>query len=242
VSSVAYSYEQLDYDHRRDLSSKSHTVSLGLVHDLSFYLPGLKGRGNLGYNRNLFSAATVDSYSATLGASYALHELWSVTADAGGRYTRIDATLAQATPQGVQSVEDTSGNAGWVANVALAYRGELSSGNLVFLRNVTVASGLGGAAERTAVVLDLSRRLSYEFSARLSAGYYLNKSKQGEFSVQSIDDTTLRVNPFVRYEFSPDMAAEASYQYTRIIHSLSDTAAGQNLFLIRFVASLPLIE
>ena len=126
--------------------------------------------------------------------------------------------------------------------MALAYRGELLSGNLSFLRNVTVASGLGGAAERTAVVLDLSRRISYELSAGGTAGYYLNTSGTGEFSAQPIDEATLRINPFVRYEFSRDLALEASYQYTRISYNLSDQAAAQNLFMIRLVAGWQLLE
>lgn len=242
MSSAAYSFERVDYDDREDLDSQSHTATLGLVHQLGFHLPGLNGRGNLGFNRNLFSTTTVDSFSATIGASYALHELWSATADLGGRYTRSEVRVARLSPQGIENEEQTTNDTGWLANVALSYRGELSSGNLVFLRNVTVASGFGGAAERTALVLGLNRRLSFELSARISAGYYLNQSEQGEFSNQAIDETTFRINPSLRYEFSPELAVEASYQYTRISYSLSDREAGQNRFLIRCFASLPLFE
>ena len=242
ISSFAYSFERIDYDRRADLGSQSHTLNLGLVHDLSLYLPGLKGRGNFGFSRNVFSSATVDGYFASVGASYALHELWSVTADAGGRYTRTDASSGLLTPQGVENVQQTGGDTGWVANVALSYQGELSSASLVILRNVTVASGLGGAAERTALALDLNRRLSYQLSTGGSAGYYLNQSDPGEFSARAIDEATLRINPFVRYAFSPDLTLEASYQYTRVIYRLSDSAAGQNRFMVRLVASLRLLE
>ena len=242
TSSVAYSYDQLDYDNRRDLDSRSHSATLALVHQLGLHLPGLNGRGTLGLNRNDFSAATVDSLSAMVGASYALHELWSAGADLGGRYTTSDARTASPSRPAMESVERTSNSTGWVANVALSYRGELSSGNLFFQRNVSVASGLGGAVERTALVLDLNHLLSYEFSARLSAGYYLNQSEQGELSAKAIDETSFRINPSLRYEFSPELAAEASYQYTRIIYHLSDRWAGQNRFFIRLSGYLPLFE
>lgn len=242
VSSVAYSFERVDYDRRSDLDSRSHTADLGLVHDLSLYLPGAKGRGNFGFNRNLFSTATVVSYSATIGASYALHELWTVTADAGGRYTRVAATSEQITSQGGQNPRGASAHAGWVANLALAYRGEFSGASLAFLRNVTVASGLGGAAERTAVVLDLRGRPSSQLSTGASAGYYLNQSAKGEFSAQPIDERTVRISPFIRYEFSPDLALDASYQYTWVSYRLSDTTAGQNRILIRLVGRWQLLE
>jgi hypothetical protein len=242
TSSLSYAFEKIDYDNRGDLRSQSHLAGLGVTHDLGLYLAGLQGRGNLGFNRNIFSAARVDNYSATVGASYALHELWSATADAGVRYTRLETTSTQPTAPGAINQGQTSGNAGWVANLTLSYRGEFSRANLTFLRNVMVASGLGGAAERTALVFDLNHRLSQEFFIGTSAGYYLNQSDRGEFSGQPIDETTLRINPFVRYAFSPELMLDASYQYTRIVYHLVDSAAGQNRFLIRLVARWQLLD
>ncbi|MEK7394192.1 MAG: hypothetical protein AAB214_16660 [Fibrobacterota bacterium] len=244
---LSYGYERLDYKSQANLDSEQHTVGLGFIHDLGQSFPNTKGRANLGYARSKFTGLDVENYTVTVGFSREIHELWSILADVGARYTRSELdilrpvevapgffTLARGT--------DTSNNTGWIAKVALAYKGERDTGNLSFYRDVTVAAGRGGAAERTAVTLDLAHRGSYEFTGLFSTGYYVNRSEAGQFSGQAIDERTVRVRPALRYAATKNIDVEAAYQYTRVLYRQVDAEASQNVVYLRAALRYPVVE
>ena len=107
---------------------------------------------------------------------------------------------------------------------------------------MTAASGRGGAAERNAVGLGLARRFLYELSGTFSAGYYRNFSDAGEFSLQGIDEQTVRARPGLRYDFTKDISVEAAYQYTRLRNRISSETAEQHAGTLRFAVRYPLYE
>jgi hypothetical protein len=230
---LSYGYDRIDYQSQSNVNSEQHTVGLGFTHDLGRYLSNTKARANLGYSRGRFTGADVENYTVTVGFSREIHELWSVLADVGARYTR-----SQFDVPGAESSNDT----GWIAKVALAYKGERGTGNLSFFRDVTVAAGQGGAVERTAVTLDLAHRGSYEFTGLFSAGYYVNRSEAGQFSSQAIDERTVRVRPGLRYAATKNIDVEAAYQYTRVLYRQSDSAASQNVVYLLAALRYPVVE
>jgi opacity protein-like surface antigen len=230
---LSYGYDRIEYQNQENVDSEQHTVGLGFTHHLGQYLSNTKARANLGYSRSTFTGADVESYTMTVGFSREIHELWSMLADVGARYT-----WSQFDVQGTESSNDT----GWIAKVALAYKGERDTGNLSFNRDVTVAAGQGGAVERTSVTLGLAHRGSYEFTGLFSTGYYWNRSEAGQFSGQAIDEQTVQVRPGLRYAATKNIDVEAAYQYTRILFRQTDTAASQNVVYLRAALRYPVVE
>jgi Putative beta-barrel porin 2 len=230
---LSYGYDRIDYQSQANVDSEQHTVGLGFTHDLGQSFPNTKARANLGYSRSMFTGADVENYTLTVGFSREVHELWSVLADVGARYTRSKLDVP-----GTES----SNNPGWIAKVALAYKGERTTGNLSFYEDVTVAAGRGGAVERTALTLDLARRGSYEFTGLFSAGYYWNRSETGQFFGPAIDERTVQVRPALRYAATKNIDVEAAYQYTRVLYQQNDTSASQNVVYLRAALRYPVVE
>jgi hypothetical protein len=244
---LSYGFDKIDYKDRTDLDSESHGASLTLVHDMERVFPLTKGRVGFGYARSRFEGLDVDNYRATLGFLREVTELWSVLVDAGGRYTRSEFDVLRTVlvpPATIVFVPDTKteDGFGWVADVSMMYRGEKNRGSLSFSRDVSASIGRTGATERTAVVLEVGRRFTYEFSGSVSAGYYWNMSDAGEFSTGEIDEKTVRVRPNLRYAFTKNISLEAAYQFTRIDSGTPGRPAEQNLAFLRFAVQMPLIE
>jgi hypothetical protein len=239
-ASLAYSYEQDDYVSPQFTDLKWHNAELSLVHNLDRFMRSTRASMDLGYAHYGFSGSDVDNFSVSVGLGSDLNEVWSVQASVGGRYTVSEFETLQ--PQFVPPfffvlvpVKDTSREWGWVGQLALSYRGETTSGNLAFASNVMPASGQSsGTTIRTSLVADARRRLTYELSAGMAVGYYLNKSNPGAFAGQKIDDQTLLVTPNLRYEFSRDMFIEASYQYTKVWQNVSRTEVDRNMVFVTF--------
>ena len=244
-ASLSYVYQQDVFDNARFTNMTWHDVSLDFTHDLSRWMPATKGLASFGYAHYTFAGSTVDNYSATIGASRAFNEKWSLLAYAGGRYTRSVFETVQ--PQFLNPfifilvpVTSSSNVWGWVGQLALSCKGEKTDGSLTFNSDIQPASGqTSGTTVRTSVVANIGRRFSYELYGGMSLGYYRNKSNPGEFSGQAINEETLSVAPRVRYEFTRDMSIETSYQFTRVLYKINDTEANRNLFFVRFYIQNP---
>ncbi|OGP79846.1 MAG: hypothetical protein A2Z13_08265 [Deltaproteobacteria bacterium RBG_16_64_85] len=234
AAGLSYGYNRVDYPDQPLQDSETHSGSVNLVVDLGQRFTETKGRAGFSYASNRFTGLTVENYAFTVGVQKGATELWSVQADIGGRYTRSEFDFLFG--------KEKTDNWGWVANVSLFYKGERGNGSLGYGRSVTAASGRGGAAERNAVVLDLARRFLYELSGTFSAGYYRNFSDAGEFSLQGIDEQTVRARPGLRYDFTKDISVEAAYQYTRLRNRISSETAEQHAGTLRFAVRYPLYE
>jgi len=230
---LLYLYDQIKFQSQSNLDSEQQTVGFGFFHDLAQFFSGTKARVNLGYSLNHFTGSDVENYILTVGFSKEVHELWSVIADVGGRYTRSWFDVP-----GAESSNDT----GWIGKIAMEYKGERNTGNLAFYQNVTVAAGQGGAAERTSLTLDLAHRGSYEFTGLFSGGYYWNRSETGQFSGPAIDERTVQVRPGLRYAATKIIDVEAAYQYTRVLYRQTDTVASQNVVYLLVALRYPVVE
>jgi opacity protein-like surface antigen len=225
-ANLSYSYERSDYKDPGFADLTAHDINLGFIHDLSKYFSATLGRMNLGYSRYQSQDTTVDYYYATIGMSRALSEKWNILIDAGGSYT----------------LQETSKGVDWVSQATLSYKGEKTNGELTFSHRMMPVTGTAGTAERTALTLNVKHRFTYEFSGRLSAGYYINKSEAGKFSTTPLDQATFSVTPVLRYEFTKDIALEASYNFALVKYKQPETEAQRNLFMINFIIQYPLFE
>jgi hypothetical protein len=232
AGNLSYTFDRIDIRNSAASDSTTHAVTAVAVHDLGQRFPGTKGRAVLGASWNLFDQSKVTNYSAAVGIERAVHELWSVVADVGVRYTRSEFDV----------IADTEDDFGWTANVSAVYKGEKSGGSLTLYHDVAVAPGRGGATQRSAAVLDLRTRSTWELSGFLSTGYYRNQSDAGQFSVQAIDERTVRVRPGVRYDATRNILIEAAYQYTRLTRDSPDSTASQNLAYLMATLRYPLYE
>jgi hypothetical protein len=249
-ANLSYSYERSDYKDPRFLDLTAHDINLGFIHDLSKYFSATLGRMNLGYSRYQSQDTTVDYYYATIGMSRALSEKWNILIDAGGSYTRSQfevETLEFVPPSFSRIVreQETGKGVGWVCQATLSYKGEKTDGGLTFSHRMmpaTGTAGTAGTAERTALILNVRHRFTYEFSGRLSTGYYINKSEAGQFSTTPLDQATFSVTPVLRYEFTKDIALEASYNFALVKYKQPETEAQRNLFMINLIIQYPLFE
>lgn len=237
---LAYVYQQVDYRGSSVSGEQLHSVTSGLLYDLSEVVPLLKLRTNLAYSNSGYTTATVENYSTTVGFSYPLHELWSIQADAGGRYTR--STFDKPVSNSVAALEQSSEDIGWVASMALTYRGELNSASLGVSRTVQNAAGRSSSTELTAVTAEVRHRFSYELSGSLSGGYYQNSSVSEQFSSQAIDETTYRIRPVLRYEFSRDLFLECSYEFGFVQNHETGSEARRNKANVRLSMKHALFE
>lgn len=250
---TSFSYEFLDhtFDSSEYSDLEAHTFNLTALHDLSGTFSSTKLHTGLTYSAYRIPGMKVDSGQATLGIIRDISEKWAFTIIGGVRYTESRFTVY--TPQyiywgpfiiGTRYLEEDQRNHGWggVGHIALAYKGEKSSGELRAARDIMPASGRSGVSERTFIVFSSRRQLSSELFATLQGGYYINKSNEGEFSTSKIDEDTVRISPGVRYEFNKDTALEANYIYNKTWNNDSNTEAQRNIFQIRFMVQHDLFK
>ncbi|MDD2337763.1 MAG: outer membrane beta-barrel protein [Geobacteraceae bacterium] len=244
-ATLTYAYLQDTFDSEQFTDYSSQTANLGIVHNLDKYLPLTQSRMNLGYARYSFTGSDVDSYSATIGFSRLFNELWSVQVDAGGRYThsKLDTVETVSSPPFtfLVPVTVTDNRFGFVGQAVVSYKGEKSSMDFTGSYDLAAASGRSGATQRTALAVSGSYRLSFELSGYGNAGWYRNKSAQGEYSSEAIDDQTVIAAVGLKYAFSRDMALDGSYRFVRARYSSDDNIALQNTLFLRFVMKFPML-
>ena len=202
---MSYAYEQVDYPDRPFQDFTSHNADLGFAYNLSRFATETKARLDLGFGRGVYEGLTVNNYSATVGVFRSVHELWSAQVGIGGRYTTSTFDVLG------QRLESTDW--GWVGDASVIYTGERTNGGFTFSSDIAPAYGYVGAVQRTAGVLNLSRRFLHDLSGTLLAGYYRNKSEAGQFSYRSIDQQSALLRPGLRWEATKHLALDAAYQY-----------------------------
>ena len=234
AATLSYAYQQLDYPDQPFQDSTSHTADLGFAYNLSRYATETKARLDLGYGRGVYEGLTVNNYTLTVGVFRAVHELWSVTVDVGGRYTTSQFE--------VLGLRQESTDWGWVGDASVIYTGERTNANFTFSSDIATAYGYVGAVQRTAAVLNLSRRFLHELSGTLLAGYYWNKSEAGQYSFRTIDEQSTRLRPGVRWEATKNIVLDASYQYTWLEYQLTGEKVVQNVVYARATLSYPFFD
>ncbi len=244
---ISYHYASDDYESRAYTDMRSHNGALTYALDLSRTLPNTRGRVTMGYNRFEFSDSHVDNYTVMVGAEKKVTELYTLSADVGGRYTRSNFKVPGLQPVApglfrIVKNEETRDNTGVVGRAALSYQGEQTTGSISFFRDIAQSGGQEGTVQRTAFVFDVGKSFTYELWAHFSAGYYLNTSDKSQYALRNIDEKTWRVNPWIRYNLTQDLSLDASYAFTRVNYKTSDTSANRNLIFLNLVYRYPLFD
>jgi opacity protein-like surface antigen len=237
LAKLSYEYEDEDFDDPESdaVDNESHVASLLFTRDLKGFIPRTKGTMNFGYSRYEFPDADIDNYSLMVGASTELSELVSLLAGVGPRYTETD---VEEDATGEKDHEEWGGT----GQILLSYKSELTEGSLTFFRDLRKASGRRGTTERTALLGEIRRRFAYELQGRLLAEYFLNEADRGKLAGKDIDEETFRVRTLLRYNFTRDVALEASYSFTRIEDNDDDTDTNRNVVFIRLRLQYPLFD
>jgi hypothetical protein len=210
---------------------QSHNAYLVFARDLSKTIVNTQGRFTLGFSLFDFSGSRVENYTAMVGAVRKVTELYSLSADVGGRYT-LSALLN----------EGSEGSTGVVGRAALSYNGEKTTGSLTFFQDIALSGGQDGVVQRTALVFDVGKRFTYDMWGHLTAGWYLNSSEGTELAFQNIDEETWLISPWIRYNFTRNLSLDASYSFTRVKYKTNATEANRNLVFLRLVYRYPLFE
>jgi hypothetical protein len=230
ADSLFYRYEQSDYEDEEFADSQIHTIDFQHTWDARRFFEETIGHLDLGYANADFETSRVESVSGTVGAAWNATELWRLKVDLGVRYTVTDAET--------ETTRDLSG----VGKAAVEYRGVFTTADLVFLHDIREARGRGGTATRTELSGWAGYRISERFRLTLSAGYYLNRSREENISIEPVDEQTLRVRPGLRYEFTDDLVAEAAYSYIRVRDDIDRTTAVQNIVFGQIYWQWPLFD
>jgi hypothetical protein len=234
TTTLSYRYQWLNYPDRPIWDGTIHNVDMGIAYDLSRFATETKARTNVAYARGLFEDLTVDNFYLTVGVFRAVHELWSVVVNVGGRYTHSEFDV----PGGSATTNDT----GVVGDASLLYSGERTDASFTFSHNIAPAYGYSGASVRTAAVLSMSRRFLHDISGTLSAGYYMNKSDSGQFSFQTIDERSARIRPGIRWKAGKYVLVEAAYEYSRVDYRTTDKDADRHLAFLQVALRYPVFE
>lgn len=231
--SLSYAYEQNDFDDPESEDDKFHNSNLGFTHDLSAFFPRTIGRINLGYSYYDSSDTTIDTYSGTVGVSYEITEVFNFLVDLGAQYSRSEILVVE---------KEKDNEWGGVGQMALSYRGELTSATLSVQKNISPASGENGTTDRTSFLFNIRRRLAEKFSASLSVAYFLNKADAGELATEDIDDRTISISPGISYEIIDDLVLDISYTYTKVRDREDNSRLRRNLVFARLTYQYPLFE
>lgn len=242
----SYSFEKVDFERDPEfVDTKAHEAIFGFIYDLSQYMSLTMGRANVGYGRFEFLETSIDYFYGTIGVGRALSEKWNFIIDIGGSYTHSEFDVYYLYLYKKRKERD---GGGFVGQAILSYRGEKTIrgektlGDLIFTHRLMPSSGTIGATKRTSLAMEISHRFTYEMIGKFSSGYYINKAKRGEFGTEKIDERTFRLNPTIRYEFTKDIALEASYSFVYLWDKDDDTKARRNLFMLNLVIQYPLFE
>jgi predicted porin len=232
------SYEEPQY---RDTS---HDIQAGLAADLGKHLPRVKGRLNTSYSRYLLPDSRTINVKGTIGFSYDVSETWSIFVDGGLRRTDSELFLDEWVPFGPDAeikVREQRDNTAWgrVGQLSLNYKGEYTAAELLYIKDLTLASGLQAATDSDGLSLSARYRITYELSAFLTASYSMFRSDPAQGADHVIRQNNISISPSVRYDLSRNLTLEASYERTRINYLASNTEANRHAYFIRLSARFP---
>ncbi len=231
ITTFRYDYLKDRYENILFTDLKSNTINLGFILDISKILKSTKVRVHTGYAKYNTSSMEIDNFEARAGIDCALNEKWNLLLDGGGRYTNSKFKISE-----LMGISKKEKNHGWgtIGQLALIYEGERYSGKISASMDILPASGYSGTTERTSFIFSVSRRFNNELYGTLQGGYYINKSRAGEFSTHEIDESTIRLTPGIRYQIDNDKTIEFIYAYNMKKYNISGNRAHKNVFFISY--------
>lgn len=229
--SLGYSYAQEDFDSATFLSTREHQGSAGFSYTLA---PETSLEPAFSFDTQQTDISQVDNYSVSVGLKKRFRELWSLSMNGGGRYTRSSFSAAGTTK---------SSNWGWIAGLAFNYSGEKLSGTVSFNHDIALVPGGTGSTERTGGSATVGDQFTRALYGNAGVGYYYNYSAPDQYSLQGINEKTLEVTCLLRYDLTyalklnamNNLALEASYGYYNVDYGQNVGVANKNIFMLRLV-------
>ncbi len=249
-ASASYGYTREDWRTSGDEDTEdwdSHSVTLGLSRELGSARGVTVGLLNAGWAVYDYETSKTNYYFGTVGVRHRLSELFSLTADAGARYTdsEFEQQRLAVVPPGVLAVvtEDrTSSGWGGIGHLGLEYAGERARGSLFASHDINAASGQSGVVQRTGITLNGGYLLLEKLRLGIAAGAFRNKSDDDEFSSEAIDEYSYNAGPSLRWELVREVTLEAGYRFTYIDDRTDEGNAVRSLGYVQIAYGLPLLE
>lgn len=221
-------YGRDDYASPSYFDTKYWVADAALEYRLEGLLPSLVLAPQAGYRQDRTSLSQVDTVSATLGASFALNELWNLTLAGGAHFTRSDFR----DPFGPEETHDEVGGLG---KAVLGYSAEATSGNLSVSHALAPASGKSGATQVTSGSLTMYRRFTGALSGNVTGGYTWNRSAAKQFAAQAIDERSKNFSASLLYAITDtrDLTLEARYSYHNTDYHRTGAEMDQNVVMLQ---------
>jgi len=230
---LSYNYIEDDFTDRKLLDFTAHNFNLGFSRSLAAFNRPTVGRLNIGYGRYDYTEMQTDNYRMIFGARHEVSEILSLDLEIGPRYTQSTFVITG----------QDKGDWGGDGRISLSSTGEHTFGKVELAHYLGEASGRFGTAERTSLVIYLTRRFTEKFQGNLDGGYYRNhRPYRSQIMVLNLDERTFRCRPWIRYNFTKDIGLVTSYTYTWIEDRENNTERVRNLVFVRLDLQTALFE
>lgn len=246
ISNLSFKYSQGAEDYASSLYSDyvRHDLSGTYTRDIGDLWETAVAQVNAGFARYDYQTSQTETYYMSAGASKSLTETVSLTAVAGGRFSRqeyLESRLVPVTFFGfvvgytTELYEAGTDQWSYIGQLILDHRRETGSEQVRLVRDIQAASGRSGTTENTRISLDVNHRFTEELTALLSAAYYFNTAESRD-SYRRIDEQTFEIHPRLRYTWDRDWSFEVGYRFTREDDDAAATRIDRNqiFFLVRY--------
>jgi hypothetical protein len=231
--STLYAYDRDTFDNPDFSDSTIQNISLTLAHDLDAFVSKTTVKLSPSYALYDYPDTEVTSYSLMAGASKRITEVIDFSADMGSQVSRtknIEFHL----------LEQRKTNRGFIGQVVLYYRGEVTNSSISYYRDYRSISGEVGLSRYSSVRFNMNRRFTYEFTGDFTAEYFMHKQVEKIFVSAGIDETSVRIQPRFTYNYSNDLRFEAFYRLAYIRDKLDDRRIAQNLYSLNVTWQYPI--
>ena len=249
---LKYGFSEVDEDNY-DEDNKTLVLDLAFSKNLSKTFKNTTGLLNFSYMRYSSDIETLapgplittinyldytsDIFQMYAGFSRAVTELYNVYLQAGTSYT--DTTEERRTRlTGIITSDDTlpdqnSSTWGGVLMAGLNYDGLYYDAGLSISHDVKGSSGTNGSVERSAVSLNVDKKVSENFFITFDTSCYLNRNDRT--TQADLDELTINIQPGFRYRFFDTFTFSGVYRYTSVENRQSDNTSERNLvyFVLR---------
>ncbi|MCP4673481.1 MAG: hypothetical protein GY857_19510 [Desulfobacula sp.] len=230
---VSYGLEDIDETLTKE-DNDTINISINFSKNLSKTFDNTTGLLNLSYMHytsdyeilatNLHRDYTSDVVQVYAGFSKDITELYNFYLQAGASYTDTKET----TLIGSYTIDDQDGdNFGGVLLAGLNYDGLYYDAGLSVSHDVREGSGTNGTVERSAISLEIDRKVSDGFFLTLDTSCYLNENERK--TSEDLEEYTINVQPGFRYRFWDTFTLSGVYRYTSVKDKTNDSTSERNL-------------
>jgi hypothetical protein len=198
-----------------DYSLTSKGVSAGMefqINELTIF------NLNSGYGFYDYGTNTVEQVYASLGMSRSVGERLSFFCNMGSRYTTYAYDVLVGIDMGTNPpsyiYDETSySNWGFIGKTGFVFKNEDSSIRLTVDESLQPSTGKSQSMDRTSVDVSYNKRLSDDFTYRITSFYRLNRSDEKDASGDE-RLKTFGLSPGFSYQLMDDLSLMGSYVFT----------------------------